>query len=91
MGGTRYRKGVNSQPGRAGDGRFCEGLGPGLVRDVDGGPAREMFCSCGLFSENVGHCDQENRVRVKYRHLCVLSISLAGWGETLNRFPSLRM
>ena len=34
-----YRKGVDSQPGRAGGGGFCEGL----VRGVGRGPARQEY------------------------------------------------
>lgn len=42
-------------------------------------PEKNMFCSCGLFSENVRHQDQNPRVRAKYRHQWVLSLRLA-WG-----------
>lgn len=38
-----YKKGVNSRPGRAEGGRFCEGLGLGFIRDVGGGLAREEY------------------------------------------------
>lgn len=47
-----------------------------------------MFCSC-LFSEDEGLRDLEKqRVRAKYRHPRVLSVSLAGEGS-LNRTLSL--
>lgn len=43
-----------------------------------------MFCSC-LFSEDEGlHDLEKQRVRAKYRHARVLSVSLAGEGS-LNR------
>lgn len=48
---SRDGEGTNSQPGRAGGGRFLpQGLSPGLIWDV--GQAREMFCSWDLLFKN---------------------------------------
>lgn len=43
MAGRWAEEGISSWPGRAGGGRFSEGLCPGLVHDVGSGQATEEY------------------------------------------------
>lgn len=59
-------KGVDSWPGRAGGGRFLEGLCPGLVQDVSVVRLQKnMFCGWDLLSENGGHHNLERQGQVQ--------------------------
>lgn len=84
---------VRSWPCRAGGGRFLKGLCLGLGWDVNVVRLeKNIFCSHGLFSENVGHCDLPKQTGPSGDtcEFCLV-VWLGGGGEegrALNRFLS---